>query len=119
MDLLFFFEVDLIAHRSGKQTATHHMQKPFKKSGVLNSLAPPKSNHREILSAEDHAVTSDARSSPSHLDPDSSVIFCALKSSMYPRPTPRQLKVSRSLYQFIDASTDAYKHIIPSSGLET
>lgn len=29
------------------------------------------------------------------------------------------IKVSRSLYQFIDASTDAYKHIIPSSGLET
>ena len=26
MDLLFFFEVDLIAHRSGKQTDTHHMQ---------------------------------------------------------------------------------------------
>ena len=26
MDLLFFFEVDLIAPRSGKQTNTHHMQ---------------------------------------------------------------------------------------------
>lgn len=26
MDLLFLFEVDLIAPRSGKQTNTHHMQ---------------------------------------------------------------------------------------------
>lgn len=41
MNLLLFFDVDLIVHRSGKQMDTQHIQKALKKSNVLNPLETP------------------------------------------------------------------------------